>query len=153
MTSHSGVTSRALLMLVTTVYLTVAIPARAGHELEPGQWQLTETGTENGKPAKSEVSSDCLSPEDARDPVKTILKDTEGQQCEARNVKENGNTVVVELKCGDPKEMWMGLDMTINFQNARHYSGTMKSLVIVQGKKIVSEKTMDAVWMAAVCKQ
>ena len=133
--------------------LMLATASLAAHELEPGQWQLTETGTEDGKPAKPEVTSDCLSPEDARDPVKTILKDTEGQQCEARNVKENGNTVVVELKCGDPKETWMGIDMTIDFQSARHYSGTMKSLVIVQGKKITAEKTMDAIWMAAACKK
>jgi hypothetical protein len=128
-------------------------PVRAAHELEPGLWQLTETGSENGMPAKPEVSSDCLSAEDARDPVKTILKDTEGQQCETRKVQNNGNTAVVELKCGDPKTTRMEIDMTINFESARHYSGTMKSLVIFRGQKLIAEKTMDAKWIAAACKK
>jgi hypothetical protein len=40
-------------------------------------WQDTETGEENGKPAKPEVTSDCMTPEEAKDPVKAlaVMKD------------------------------------------------------------------------------
>ena len=102
-----ALSSRATFMLFAAVSLIATLPARAAREIEPGLWQLTETGIENGQPAKPEVSTDCLSPEDARDPIKTILKDTEGQQCDTLNVKENGNTVVViehnldVIKAGD----------------------------------------------------
>jgi hypothetical protein len=145
--------SRAPLLLVAAVSMVAALPARAARELEPGLWQLTEAGAENGQPAKPEVSTDCLSPEDARDPVRTILKDTEGQQCDTRNVKENGNTAVVELKCVDSSKMRIEIDMTINFENARHYSGTTRSLVIFGGQRIATQKTIDAKWLAAGCKK
>ena len=148
----SKLSSRATLTLIAAVSLMAALPARAAHELDPGLWQLTETGLQDGKLAKPEVSSDCLSPEEARDPLKTILKDTEGQKCETLKVAENGNTAVVEMKCGDPRQTWMGIDMTINFESARHYSGTIKSLVIFGGQRVASEKTIDAKWIAAACK-
>ena len=138
---------------VAGLLMMLIAPARAAHELDPGLWQLTETGSENGNPVKPEVSTDCLSPEDARDPVKTILKDTEGRQCDTLNVKENGNTAAVEMKCVDSSKMRIEIDMTITFDNARHYSGTTRSLVTFGGQKIASEKTVDAKWLAAVCRK
>lgn len=140
-------------ILIAALAVLATAPARAGHELEPGLWQLTETGTENGKPAKPEVSSDCLSPEDARDPIKTILRDTEGQQCDTRNVKENGNTATVEMKCVDSGKTRIEIDMTIAFDGARHYRGTTRSLVIFGGRKITAEKAIDAKWLAATCQK
>lgn len=141
------------ILFLMLVAFAATLPARAAVQLEPGLWQDTETGLQNGKPAKPEVSTDCLSAEEARDPVKTILSDTEGQQCETLNVKENGNTVAVEMKCGDPKKTWIEIDMTINFLSARHYKGTIKSLVIFGGQKVISEKTIDSKWLAASCKK
>ena len=49
------------------VCLFAAHPARAAIELEPGMWQDTETGEENGKPAKPEVTSNCMTPEEAKE--------------------------------------------------------------------------------------
>lgn len=141
------------ILFLMLVAFAATLPARAAVQLEPGLWQDTETGLQNGKPAKPEVSTDCLSAEEARDPVKTILNDTEGQQCETLNVKENGNTVAVEMKCGDPKKTWIEIDMTINFLSARHYKGAIKSLVIFGGQKVISEKTIDSKWLAASCKK
>ncbi|HET7848000.1 MAG TPA: DUF3617 family protein [Pseudolabrys sp.] len=141
------------LALIVAVGSMAALPARAASQLEPGLWQDTETGWDNGKPTRPEGNTTCLSPDEARDPIRTILKDTEGQKCDVRNVKENGSTVTVELKCGDPKEMRMEIDMTINFISTRHYSGTMKSLVIYRGQKSVSQATIDSVWTATACKE
>jgi hypothetical protein len=142
-----------VLALIVAIGVTVALPARAAIQLDPGLWQDTETGQDNGKPTKPEVHTTCLSPEAARDPVKTITKDADGQKCDALNVKENGSIVTVEMKCGDPKELRMEIDMTINFISARHYYGTMKSLVILKGQKAITEGTINSVWLAASCKK
>jgi hypothetical protein len=143
----------ALPDLIIAVGIFAATPAFAAVELEPGQWQDTETGTENGKPAKTEVSTNCLSAEEARNPVKTILKDADGRTCETLSAKENGNVVTVVMRCGDPKEMRIEMDMTVNFQSARAYSGKMKSFVIFAGQKMTTEKTIDSKWIAATCKK
>jgi hypothetical protein len=139
-------------MFIAVAGLVAATPAHAV-SLEPGQWQTTETGTEDGNPAKPETNTDCLSPEDARDAVKTILKDADGEKCETLNAKENGATVTVEMKCGDPKEARMEINMTINVLSPKHYNGTMKSLVIFRGQTMSSEKTIDAKWIASACKK
>src|SRR5665811_866468 len=99
--------SSRLIVALSSLFLIVAAhPARAAIELEPGMWQDTETGEENGKPAKPEVTSDCMTPEEAKDPVKAlaVMKDNPGQ-CKKLELKENGNVVSVEMQCGDPKEL------------------------------------------------
>jgi hypothetical protein len=116
-------------------------------------WQDVETGKNTGEMTKPEVHTTCLSPEEARDPLKTILRDSEGQKCDTYNVKENGSTVTVEIKCGDPKETRMEIDMAINFITTRRYSGTMKSLVVFKGIKSTSEGTIDSTWLSASCKK
>jgi hypothetical protein len=130
--------------------LAAALPARAV-QLEPGLWQDTETGKDDGAATKPEVHTSCLSPEEARDPVKTILKDSEGQKCDKYEVREDGDTVTVEIKCGDPKDTRMELDMTIKFMTTKHYSGTMKSRVVFKGVESRSEGTIDSVWLASSC--
>ena len=141
-----------VLALIAAIGAMAAPPAHAV-QLEPGLWQDVETGKDNGKMSKPGVHTTCMSPEEARDPVKTILKDSEGQKCDKYDVKENGNTVTAEIRCGDPKEMRMEIDMTINFASTKHYYGTMKSLVIFKGIKSTSEATINSTWLSASCKQ
>jgi hypothetical protein len=143
--------SRAVFCM-TAVWL-LTLPAHAAVELEPGLWQDTESGTENGKPAKTEVTTTCLSPEEARNPIKTILKDADGQKCETLSAKENGSVVTVVMRCGDVTEMRIEIDMTVNFQSTRAYTGNMKSLVIFGGQKMITEKTINSKWIAASCKK
>ena len=139
-------------MLTAVIGLIALLPARAA-QLEPGLWQDTETGLDNGNTTKPEVHTTCMSPEEVRDPIKTVLKDFEGQKCDALNVKENGSTVTVEAKCGDPKEIRMEIDMTIQFLTPKHYTGTMKSMVIFRGQKTTSQGTINSVWLASSCKK
>ena len=134
--------------LIVAISGATASPARA-IQLEPGLWQDVETGKMN----KPEVHTTCMSPEEARDPVKTILKDSEGQKCDKYDVKENGNTVTAEIRCGDPREMRMEIDMTINFVTTKRYYGTMKSMIIFKGIKSTSEATINSTWLSASCKQ
>jgi len=146
-------TTFAQAFIVIAAIGTLAAPPAHAVQLEPGLWQDVETGKDNGKMSKPEVHTTCMSPEEARDPVKTILKDSEGQKCDKYDVKENGNTVTAEIRCGDPKEMRMEIDMTINFASTKHYYGTMKSLVIFKGIKSTSEATINSTWLSASCKQ
>jgi hypothetical protein len=123
-------------------------PARAAIELEPGQWQDTESGTEDGKPVKPEVTSDCMSPEEARDPVKqlSVMKDT-GGQCKKLDIKESDNTVSIVMLCGDPKEMLIDLTGSYTFVDRKHYTGTMKSVITIAGKTSTANKTVDSKWL------
>lgn len=132
-----------------------ALPARAAIQLEPGEWQDTETGTENGQPAKTEVTTDCMTAQDAKDPVKALtkLKDTAGQQCKTMNVRESGNTLSFDMECGDPKTMLIAVSMTMTFLNSRHYTGAVKSNVTFAGKKMTTDKQIDSKWISATCKK
>jgi hypothetical protein len=143
---------RALFGLTMAAGLAVT-PAYA-ISLEPGNWQDTETGSEDGKPVPPQVSTECMSPEEAKDPVKalTSMKDQAGQ-CEKLDVKENGNTVVFVMKCGDPKQMSIDMEATYVFHSAKHYSGTAKSTVVMAGKKSTADKKVDSVWLGACPKK
>jgi hypothetical protein len=122
--------------------------ARAAIELDPGQWQDTETGEEDGKPVKPEVTSECMSPEEAKDPVKSlaVMKDS-GGQCKKLEVKENGNVVSVDMQCGDPKEMEINLAGIYTFIDRKHYTGTMKSVIVIAGKQTSANKSVDSKWI------
>jgi hypothetical protein len=128
-------------------------PTGAAVRLEPGLWQDTEAGSENGEPAKPEVSTECVTAADSKDPVKALtrFKNTAGQQCKTMNDNENGNTLSFNMECGDPKLMLISLSMTMNFLDARHYTGTVKSTVVFGGKQMSADKTIDAKWISAVC--
>jgi hypothetical protein len=128
-------------------------PARAAIELDPGQWQDTETGTEDGKPVKPVVTTECMTPEEAKDPVKSlaVMKDVAGQ-CKKLEIKEKGNAVSIEMQCGDPKEMSIELSGSYTFLDRRHYTGTMKSTITLAGKKVSADKQVDSKWIGA-CKK
>lgn len=131
-----------------------AMPAYAIH-LDPGEWQDTETGTENGQPTQPELTTSCMEAEAAKDPVKALtqLKDTAGQQCKTMNVKESGNVLSFDMECGEAKTMLIAISMHITFVNARHYTGTLKSNVTFAGKTITTDKQLDSKWIGATCKQ
>lgn len=133
--------------------LAVAGPARAAIQLEPGNWQDTETGEEDGKAVPSQVSTDCMTPEEALDPVKvlTAMKDTAGQ-CAKLEIKQTGNVVTFVMQCGDPKQMAMDMQATYTFVSAKHYTGTLKSTVVIAGKTTTANKQVDSVWVGA-CKK
>jgi len=144
----------AAFALVTCGGIVAALPARAAIELEPGLWQDTETGTENGQPAKPEVTTDCMSPEEAKDPVKQLsqMKDQSAGQCKTLDIKQSGNTVSFVMQCGDPKQMSIDIAASYNFIDRKHYAGTMKSTVILAGQKTVSDKKIDSKWIGT-CKK
>lgn len=141
---------RSIFAVPSLLILLCATHAFAAIELDPGQWQDTETGEEDGKPVKPEVTSDCMSPEEAKDPVKQLAGMKEAGaagQCQRLDVKESGNTVSIVMLCGNPKEMLIDLQGTYTFHNKRSYTGTMKSAITLAGKTATANKTVVSKWI------
>lgn len=61
--------------------------------------------------------------------------------------------MTAEIKCDDPKETRIKIDMAINFITTRHYYGAMKSLIISKDIKSASEGTINSTWRWASCKK
>lgn len=128
-------------------------PAHATIELEPGLWQDTETGTENGQPTKPQVTTECMTPEDAKDPVKALTAErAQAGQCKTFEVKPNGNTVTYTMQCGDGKQMSFDIVGAVTFIDRKNYTGTLKSIVIFAGQKMTSDKKIESKWIGA-CKK
>ncbi len=136
----------------------LTLPARA-LEVQPGLWQDTETGETNGKKDPPKVTTDCIKPEDAKDIVKNAqaqmkesMKD-QAQQCSKLNIQENGNAVLFEMKCGDPKQGAIDMIMTLTVHSPQHTSTIGKSTMTFMGQKMVSTMTTDSKWVAKDCKK
>lgn len=146
-------TRNAIFMAALAALLLSSHPAFA-ISLEPGNWQDTETGQEDGKPVPPQVTTDCMTPEEAKDPVKslTAMKDQAGGQCSRLEVKQTGNVVTFIMQCGDPKQMMMDMQATYAFVSTKRYTGTLKSTVILAGKTSTANKQVESVWLGA-CKK
>jgi Protein of unknown function (DUF3617) len=144
------------LLSVTVANAAVALSYSpvAALEIEPGLWQSSETHTVNGKTEKPEITTDCVSAREARDPVKALsqMKGATGGECHAFDVKQTGNVVSFVMKCGDPKAGAMDMAATFTFADARHYKGAIKTEISIMGHKTTSDMTVDAQWIGA-CKQ
>jgi hypothetical protein len=130
-----------------------ASPAWAAIELRPGEWQVTETGTEDGKPMKPEVEKECMSADEARDAINLVnefkkqMTEPSGAQCQGFEAKESGNTVTFMMKCGDPKQFAFDITGVYNFVSPTRYTATMKSDVRMMGRRVTSDKKIDGVWI------
>ena len=148
----------ALCGALLAAFLLAAAPARAEIKLDPGTWQQVETGTEDGKPAKPVTYTDCLTPEQARDPVKALaaFKDIGsliGRQCKTLRFHQGADKVSLTFACGEEKTNYIAIDLAFTFQDTRHYNGTIKSTFVFKSKKTTSDKTIEAKWLAAECKK
>ena len=124
--------------------------ANAAIELQPGMWKTTETGTEDGKPAKPEVEESCMTPQEARDAKNVVAElrkqaQASGGQCQRYDVNESGNTVTFVMRCGMAQQFMMDISGTFNFVSATRYTGTLKSAITLGGKTTTSDKKIDAV--------
>ena len=133
------------LVYVALALCLMARPA-AAIELEPGEWQGTESGTENGEQAAPTTSTACIAKADSRDLVNRLaaLKDVAGQKCTTVDMKDTGNTVSFKMECGKAGVLFIAVDMTLTFENARHYSGEIKSSISLGGKTTSSDKQIDS---------
>ncbi len=144
-------TSRAAAFgLLFAAGLLAAAPTHAAITLQPGEWQETATGTEDGKPVPPEVDKSCMTAEEARDATNIVKEMKEQMQkdagaCQKFEVRESGNSVVFAMRCGDAKQFLFDISGTYTFVSATRYSGTMKSAVTMMGKTMAQDKKIEAV--------
>ena len=150
-------TNRTTAFVLAASALLLTPPARAANEIQPGLWQDTEISEIDGKADPARVSTDCVKPEDAKDPVKMIQESmkqqAQSQQCSKLDVRANGNVILFEMKCGDPKQGSVEMAMTYTVHSPQHTSSVGKSTITTMGKKIVSNLNTDSKWLAAACKK
>jgi len=135
--------------------LLCALPARAANEIQPGLWLDTEISVVNGERAPGKTSTNCVTAQDAQDPVKMIkdqMKD-QTQQCSKFNVQTNANVVLLEMVCGSSDQRAIELTMTYTVHSPRSTSSVTKSTMSIMGQKIGSNLSTESIWMAATCKK
>jgi Protein of unknown function (DUF3617) len=122
----------------------------AATQLQPGEWQTTETGSENGKPVPPKVEKECMTPEEARDATslvnemkKEIME--QGAQCQKTDVEQKGDTVTYVLKCGLQQQFIFDISGTYTLNSATRYTGRMKSEITMAGQKMTADKSVEAV--------
>ena len=148
--------SKFQLLIGTLALLAAGAPSTASAlEIEAGEWQTIDTTVVNGKAEKPEVLSDCVTEEEARDPMKALteMQKQEGQECRRMDAKQNGNTVSFVMQCGDAAKGSVDMEMTFTFDGTRHYTGSYKSEMSLGGQKMTSSGTLDAHWVGAACKE
>lgn len=154
----SKIFSAVLIMLSGCFGLIIISPAHA-LDIQPGLWQDTETGEANGKPIPRKVTTNCVTPDEAKDVVNRaqaeLQKSTKGQaqKCEKLDIRQNGNVITFEIKCGDPEQGSIDATTVITIQSPQHTTNVAKSTINFMGQKMVSTITTDSKWIAAACKK
>ena len=126
----------------------LTVSSLAAISLQPGEWQETTTGTEDGKAVPPEVEKTCMTPEEANDPIKQMtemMKDPSAGECQKAEVVPSGNAVTIVMKCGDPKMMSFDITGSFTFVSPTRYTGSMKSSVSMGGKVMTQDKKIDAI--------
>ena len=144
-------------MLSGYVGLVIVPPAHA-LDIQPGLWQDTETGQVNGKPIPRKVSTNCVTPREAKDVVNRAqanlqksMKDV-AQKCSKLDIRQDDNIVTFEMKCGDPKQGAIDATTVITVHSPRHTTNVARSSIDFMGQKTVSTIMTDSRWIAAQCK-
>ena len=128
-------------------------------DIQPGLWQDTETGEANGKPIPRRVSTNCVTPTEAKDVVERaqaeLKKSMKGQaqKCEKLDIRQTGNVITFEMKCGDAKQGSIDATTVITILSPRHTTNVAKSTINFIGQKMVSTIMTDSKWIAAECKK
>jgi Protein of unknown function (DUF3617) len=133
-----------------------AAPAHA-LEIQPGLWQDTVTGEANGKPMPRRVSTNCVTPEDAKDTVErakeNLKKSMQGQadKCSKLDIRQDGNVITFEMKCGGGKEGSVEATTVITIHSPRHTTNVADASIAFMGQKMVSHVTTDSKWLRPKC--
>jgi len=128
-------------------------------DIQPGLWQDTETGEVNGKAVPRKVTSNCVTPAEAKDIVKqaqaALQKSAkeQAQKCSKLDIRQTGNVVTFEIKCGDAKQGSIDATTVITIESPRHTVNVAKSSIEFLEQKMVSTITTDSKWVAAECKK
>jgi hypothetical protein len=123
-------------------------------ELRPGSWQETETGTEDGKPVPAKTETSCMTPEEAKNPLKGLSPEKEMKgQCRSYDVKLTATGLSFRMDCGDPRQFAMNVVAAYTFVSPTQYTGTVKMAMSMMGKKSTMDKKIEGRWLSAQCKK
>lgn len=139
-----------LTAFVAASLVLLAYPAVAATQLQPGEWQTTETGTENGQPVPPKVEKECMTADEPRDAaglVNEMKKDmtAQGTQCQTADIQQTGDTVTYTLKCALQQQFIFNISGTYTLHSPTRYSGRMKSDITMMGQKTSSDMAIEAV--------
>jgi len=153
-----GATMRFGLSMVGVAVL-LAGPAHA-LSVQPGLWQDAETAEIAGKVYPPEMMTSCIKPEDAKDIVnaalahkKESIMSDRPQGCSKFDIQQNGNVMLLEMKCHDPKDgdIDVSMTMTMTVNSPQSTTRVIKSTVRVGGQTIVNSATTESKWLSASC--
>ena len=140
--------------------LQCAPSAFAANEIQPGLWHDAEAAEINGKMYPPEPMTSCIKPEDAKDIVKatharmkaSIMKD-KPQACGTLNIRQNGNAMLVEMHCSDPKEgsIDVSMTMTLTVNSPQSTTSVKTSKISTGGQTMVTRATTESKWLSANC--
>jgi hypothetical protein len=144
---------RSVPAIALAILICAAAPSRA-FEFEPGGWKEIETGTEDGKAVEPAVNSTCMTEEEAKDPVKGLspekgLADMRGH-CRTLDVKTSDAGLTMRLEC-ESGQAQMTFHVDFVFNNARSYTGMVKSARTMSGKSTTASKKIEGRWMSSIC--
>ena len=146
-----------LIMPAVLAFLVAVNSASRAIELEPGTWKEVETGTEDGKPVAPSFNTICITPNEAQDPAQG-LSPTKNlaemrAQCKTLDLKKSDAGVSMHVQCGDPAKVQSDFNVEYVFNNARSYSGRVKSAVTMSGKSAIRDKKVEGRWMSSICRR
>ncbi|MGH6664073.1 MAG: DUF3617 domain-containing protein [Pseudolabrys sp.] len=136
------------------------LPAFAANEIQPGLWQDAETADINGQVYQPEIMTNCIKPEDAKDIVKAALAHQEAlmmndrpQECSKFDFKQDGDVMLFEMICRDPKEGDIDVSMTVTMtvSSPQSTSRVIQSIMRVGGQTIVNVATTESKWLSVSC--
>jgi hypothetical protein len=118
--------------------------------IEPGLWQVisrTQTGGVIGPPHES---SKCLTPQDTSDLAVTFspMSRTVNSTCAPIERSLSGTRLNWRLTCRG--QLDMELTGEFNFDNPRHYTGTVQTKAAMAGMPMVdSQQNIEGRWLSA----
>jgi len=126
----------------------VATAAWAQLALRPGKYNVTMQMALPGSPlSNTQEDTDCLSPEDAKDLVKAMLRELSSESsCSASNVKTTGNKLTFDAACTmQGNVVSASTELTINSETS--YVAVMK----VNAAGMNTAMTITGKWASATC--
>jgi hypothetical protein len=122
----------------------LVVPAQA-IELQPGRWQSTETGEEDGKPVPAKTETSCMTAEEAKYPEKSLAAtDKEMKEyCKSYDVQRTANGLSFRMQCDMAGQFAMNIAANYTFLSPQQYSGTFKSSVKFGGRTMTQNKKVE----------
>ena len=145
-------------MLSGCAGLLAAAPALA-LDIQPGLWQDTLSGEVNGKPIAGKVTTNCITPAQAKDVVEHaqagLQKAIKGQaqKCSRLDIHHDGNVITFAMTCGNAEEGSVDATTVITVHSPRHTTNVAKASIDFAGQKTVSTIVTNSKWIAPECKK